>query len=81
MKYWIKAHSFHRFETVVVVVPQGRTSSVIFKVFAQVSYFSLSQAQYCNMLVALGECYEKLNQLVEAKKVPEIGFWRIYVET
>ena len=39
MKYWIKAHSFHGFETVVVVVPQGRTS-VIFKVFAQVSYFS-----------------------------------------
>ncbi|KAI4584660.1 hypothetical protein MJG53_020703 [Ovis ammon polii x Ovis aries] len=31
------------------------------------------------MLVALGECYEKLNQLVEAKKVPEIGFWRIYL--
>lgn len=24
------------------------------------------------MLVALGECYEKLNQLVEAKKVSEI---------
>lgn len=25
------------------------------------------------MLVALGECYEKLNQLVEAKKVSEVS--------
>lgn len=33
------------------------------------------------MLVALGECYEKLNQLVEAKKVSEIEPLRIEWES